>query len=82
MSTQLFLHYQWKYLGYEGQNYRVGICWYVVKILEQFSFESGTKDRKELPIALYGHTATVFNDHKMLICGGCDNRVRKTTHES
>ena len=49
---------------------------------EQFSFEGGTKDRKELPIALYGHTATVFNDHKMLICGGCDNRVRKTTHES
>ena len=49
---------------------------------EQFSFERGTKDRKELPIALFGHTATVFNDHKMLICGGCDNRVRKTTHES
>ena len=49
---------------------------------EQFSFERGTKDRKELPIGLYGHTATVFNDHKMLICGGYDNRVRKTTHES
>ena len=48
---------------------------------EQFSFERGTNDRKELPIALYGHTATVFNYHKMLICGGCDNRVRKTTHK-
>ena len=44
---------------------------------EQFSFEGGTKDKKELPIALYGHTATIFDYHKMLICGGRDDLVGK-----
>ena len=44
---------------------------------EQFSFEGGIKERKEMPIALYGHTATIFNYHKMLICGGRDIKVQK-----
>ena len=42
---------------------------------EQYSFVGGVKDRKELPIALYGHTATLFDHHKMLICGGRDIQV-------
>ena len=37
---------------------------------EEFLIEGGLKDRKELPIALSDHTATVFGKHKMLICGG------------
>ena len=40
---------------------------------------SDTKEARKLPIALHGHTATVFNYHKMLICGGRDIKVRKTT---
>ena len=46
---------------------------------EQLPLEGFTKEVRKLPIALYGHTATVFNDHKMLICGGRDIKVRKTT---
>ena len=42
---------------------------------EQFSFEGGVMDKKQLPIALYGHTATIFDYHKMLICGGRDRMV-------
>ena len=42
---------------------------------EQFSFEGGAKDKKELPYALYGYTATIFDYHKMLICGGRDDLV-------
>ena len=45
---------------------------------EQFSFEGGTKDKKELPIALWGHTATIFDYHKILICGGRDIQVKTT----
>ena len=44
---------------------------------EQFSFEGGVMDKKQLPIALYGHTATIFDYHKMLICGGRDRMVGK-----
>ena len=42
---------------------------------EQFSFTGGPKDPRNLRIALYGHTATVFNNDKMLICGGRDIKV-------
>ena len=44
---------------------------------EQGVFEEGVNDRKELPIALYGHTTTLFDHHKMLICGGRDIQVGK-----
>ena len=44
---------------------------------EEFSFKGGLKDRNEMPIALRGHTATVFGKHTMLICGG-EDRVSKT----
>ena len=37
---------------------------------EKFSFEEGVEDKKEMPIALEGHTATIFGKHKLLICGG------------
>ena len=40
---------------------------------EQFSISEGVKERKKMPIGLYNHTATVFSQHKMLVCGGSDN---------
>ena len=42
---------------------------------EHFSFDGGVRKRKELPIALYRHTATMFGNHKMLISGGRDIKV-------
>ena len=44
---------------------------------EEFSFEGGLKDRKEMPIELASHTATVIGKHTMLICGGM-SKVSKT----
>ena len=41
-----------------------------VSVHEQFSIEEGLKKKKELPIALKGHTATLFGPHKIIICGG------------
>ena len=38
--------------------------------LEKFSFAGGVEEKKKMPIALSGHTATIFGKHKMLICGG------------
>ena len=38
--------------------------------LEKFSFEGGVEQKKKMPIALKCHTATMFGNHKMLICGG------------
>ena len=40
---------------------------------EQFSISEGVKERKNMPIGLYNHTATVFSQDKMLVCGGSDN---------
>ena len=37
---------------------------------EEFSIEGGVKERKEMPIPLNGHSATIFGEHKMLISGG------------
>ena len=42
---------------------------------ERFSFEKGVKGKKEMPIALEGHTATILSKHKYLICGGLDRKV-------
>ena len=44
---------------------------------EEFSIEGGLKDRKEMPIALSGHTATAIGKHTILICGGMA-KVSKT----
>ena len=49
---------------------------------EHFSFDGGVKDRKELPIALRRHRATMFGNNKMLISGGCDIQVSKPHNES
>ena len=45
---------------------------------EEFSFGEGVKERKEMPIALFGHTSTIFGQHKMIVCGGFGRKVRKT----
>ena len=49
---------------------------------EEFSFEKGVKERKEMPIALYGHTATIFGQGKILIAGGCNMYVSKIIYKS
>ena len=46
---------------------------------EEFSMTGGLKERKEMPIALSDHTATIFGNHSILICGGKDSEVSKTT---
>ena len=38
--------------------------------LEKFSFPGGVEKKKNMPIALTCHTATMFGKNKMLICGG------------
>ena len=37
---------------------------------EAFSIEGGVMERKRMPIALGGHTATIFGNQKIIICGG------------
>ena len=37
---------------------------------EQFSFDEGVKEMKEMPIPLEYHTATTFSKNKMIVCGG------------
>ena len=37
---------------------------------EQFSFDEGVKEMKEMPIPLLNHTATTFGKNKMIVCGG------------
>ena len=44
---------------------------------DEFSIEGGLKDRKEMPIALSYHSATVVGKYTMLICGGMA-KVSKT----
>ena len=41
---------------------------------EEFSFDGGWKERKEMPIALYSHTATIFDQNKMIVSGGFNER--------
>ena len=50
---------------------------------EEFSFNGGVKEMKEMPIALLGHTATIFAQNKIIVCGGhlrgeFDRRVSNT----
>ena len=49
----------------------------VTSCQEEFSFHGGFKERKKLPIALSHHTATIFDQNKIIVCGGYDGRVRK-----
>ena len=47
---------------------------------EVFSLDGSVKDRKELPIALSGHTASRLNENQYMICGGVDENVSKECH--
>ena len=47
-----------------------GLCGSHLSSNEEFSIKEGMKLRKEMPIGLSSHTATVFGKHTMLICGG------------
>ena len=49
---------------------------------EEFSFERGVKEKMDMPILVYGHTATIFGPGKILICGGVDKNVSKTIYWS
>ena len=48
---------------------------------EEFSFDvkkgrwKKWKERKEMPKALYGHTATIFDQKKMIVVGGQNQKV-------
>ena len=45
---------------------------------EEFSFDEGVKERKDMPIPLKNHTATKFGHHKIIVCGGIAEKVTKT----
>ena len=46
--------------------------------LEEFSFNGGVKIRKNMPIPLKFHTATIFDRNRIIVCGGLDRRVSQT----
>ena len=48
---------------------------------EEFSFTGGVKKRKEMPVALAGHTATLYGQQTMIICGGWDGYVSKILYQ-
>ena len=37
---------------------------------EEFSFDGGVKERKEMPMSLDDHAATIFDRNKMIVTGG------------
>ena len=46
--------------------------WKSISHHEEFSFDGGVKERKEMPTALCGHTSTIFDENKIIVCGGYD----------
>ena len=44
--------------------------WEPIANHEEFSLHGGVKERKEMPIALFGHSSTVIDERKILVCGG------------
>ena len=50
----------------------------VISHHEAFSLNGDVKEKKDIPIALQGHTATIFDQHKMLICGGSEKRMENS----
>ena len=53
--------------------------WQATSHHEMFSIQDGVKERREMPISLDGHTATIFAPHKIIVCGGSPTRyVNKT----
>ena len=41
---------------------------------EEFSFDGGVKERQKMPIALYSHSATIFDKDRMIVSGGVNER--------
>ena len=39
---------------------------------EEFSVHGGVNEKEKMPIGLRGHTATQFDNNKVIICGGRD----------
>ena len=48
--------------------------WQATSHQEIFSFQGGVEERREMPIPLGGHTATIFAPHKIIVCGGSPTR--------
>ena len=48
--------------------------WKTTSHHEVFSTEGGVKEKREMPIPLSGHTATIFGPHKIIVCGGSPTR--------
>ena len=42
---------------------------------ESFTLTGAIKKKKELPIALYRHSATKYTENEILVCGGWDSKV-------
>ena len=59
-----------------GSNFSRIVSGNVASHLEEFSFDGGAQQRKKMPIGLKYHTATVFDQHKMIVCGGVDETYR------
>ena len=47
----------------------------VISHHEAFSLNGDVKEKKDIPISLQGHTATIFDQYKMLICGGSKRKM-------
>ena len=45
---------------------------------EEFSFDGGVKARKEMPVERWYHTATIFGQNRIIVCGGEDRSVSQT----
>ena len=53
--------------------------WQATSHHEIFSIEGGVQERREMPIPVGGHTATIFGPHQIIVCGGSPTRyVNKT----
>ena len=45
---------------------------------EEFSFDGGVKKRNAMPIPLRLHTAAIFDQNRIIVCGGRDRSVSQT----
>ena len=46
------------------------VSYFVISRHEEFSLDGGVKERKKMPIELSCHTATIFDQNKIIVCGG------------
>ena len=78
MKRRIFGHSS---VSIDGSMFTTGGCdssLFSISNHEEFSMTRGRTERKEMPIALSDHTATVFGKHTILICGGKNSEVSKT----